>query len=52
MKIKVKSISSNNGEVFVRGVFGPRTIERLLAEINQDIQAVNKSLREVGAMYE
>jgi hypothetical protein len=48
MKIKVKSISSNNGEVFVRGTYGPRTINRLLANINHDIEVINNSLRKIG----
>lgn len=44
MQIQVKD-NSDNGEVFVRGVYGPRTTKRLLEQINASIQRINKELR-------
>lgn len=49
MKIVVKDTTTNNGAVFVRGVYGPNTISYLLGQINKQIQETNKSLR---ALYE
>ena len=49
MKIVVKDTTTNNGAVFVRGVYGPNTINYLLRQINKQIQETNKSLR---ALYE
>lgn len=49
MKIVVKDITTDNGVVFVRGVYGPKTIEHLLGQINKQIQETNKSLR---SLYE
>jgi ribosomal protein S28E/S33 len=48
MKILIKD-NSNNGEVLVRGVYGPKTISKLLELINEDIRNINRSLR---ALYE
>jgi hypothetical protein len=45
MKISVKYDSSNNGEIFIRGVFGPRTINHFLNIINQDIKRFNVALK-------
>ena len=44
MRIQIKD-KSNNGEVFVWGLWGPKTIEHILDLLNTDIQNVNKSLR-------
>ena len=44
MQIQIKD-NSNNGEVFVRGVYGPRATKRLLEQINASIQRINKELR-------
>lgn len=44
MKIQVQDLSEN-GEVFVWGVWGPKTIEKILGRLNKDIENVNKSLR-------
>lgn len=52
MKIKVHHVKSEDGRVFVKGVWGPKTIKWLLTEINKDIKDVNKTLRELGALYE
>ena len=49
MKIPVTDKSTENGWVFVRGVYGPKTIEYLLKNINKSIANVNKSLR---SLYE
>lgn len=45
MKIVVKDTTTQNGAVFVRGVYGPKTIKYLLSQINKQIQETNKSLR-------
>lgn len=47
MKIKVHHVKSEDGEVFVRGTYGPRTITQLLANINHDIEAINNDLRKI-----
>lgn len=49
MKIVVKDTTTNNGAVFVRGTYGPNTINYLLGQINKQIQETNKSLR---SLYE
>lgn len=49
MKIVVKDTTTNNGAVFVRGVYGPNTIKYLLGQVNKQIQETNKSLE---ALYE
>ena len=48
MKIQIKDLS-NNGEVFVWGLWGPKTIDHILKILNRDIENVNKSLR---SLYE
>jgi len=47
MKIQIQD-KSENGEVFVWGLWGPKTIEHILARLNNDIQNVNKALRELA----
>lgn len=49
MKIVVKDTTTDNGAVFVRGVYGPNTIKYLLGQVNKQIQETNKSLE---ALYE
>lgn len=49
MKIVVKDVTTDNGAVFVRGVYGPNTINYLLEQINKQIQETKDSLR---ALYE
>lgn len=46
MRIQIKD-KSNNGEVFVWGLCGPKTIDHILNLLNEDIRNVNKSLREL-----
>lgn len=45
MKIVVKDTTTQNGAVFVRGVYGPKTINYLFSQINKQIEEVKKSLR-------
>lgn len=47
MKVHVVDKSTENGWVFVRGVYGPQTIKYLLKNINKSISNVNKSLRDL-----
>lgn len=49
MKIVVKDITTNNGAVFVRGVYGPNTINYLLKEAAKQIEETRRSLE---ALYE
>ncbi len=49
MKIKVNHVKSEDGEVFVRGTYGPRTADRLLTDINREIETINSSLRKLRA---
>lgn len=49
MKIDVQDIS-DNGDVLVRGVYGQKTIERQLAQINKRIQTINRELKEVRGL--
>lgn len=49
MKIVVNDTTTDNGAVFVRGVYGPNTINYLLKQVNKQIEETNKSLR---ALYE
>lgn len=44
MKIQIHDLSEN-GEVVVRGVYGQKTIERQLEQINRAIQNINSELR-------
>lgn len=44
MKIHVQDLS-DNGEVVVRGLYGPDTVLRQLHEINIRIQKINQELR-------
>lgn len=46
MKIHVQDKSSN-GEVFVWGLWGPKTIEHIISLINTDVQNVNQALRDL-----
>lgn len=48
MKIKVQD-KSKNGEVFVRGVYGPKATERMLQDIDHIIKAINNDLRKAKA---
>lgn len=48
MKIQIKDLS-DNGEVFVRGVWGPKTIEKILTAMNEEINNINGQLR---SLYE
>jgi hypothetical protein len=52
MKIQITQSQSGDGRVFVKGVWGPKTIKWLLTEINKDIKDVNKTLKELGSLYE
>lgn len=49
MKIPIED-KSDNGVVFVRGLYGPKTIQYYLDTINADIKAVNEKLR--ALLYE
>lgn len=49
MKIVVKDTTTNNGAVFVRGVYGPNTINYLLKEAAKQIEETRRSLE---ALYE
>lgn len=49
MKIHVKQDSSGNGEVFVWGLWGPKTIEYILTKMGEDIEAINQDLRGILA---
>ena len=49
MKIPVVDTSTENGEVFVCGVYGQKTIEYLLKNINKSIKSINAELR---SLYE
>lgn len=44
MKIQIHDLSEN-GEVVVRGVYGPKTIKRQLEQINRAIQNMKSELR-------
>lgn len=44
MKIQVK-YKPQKEEIFVWGIWGPKTIDHILSLINKDIKNVNKSLR-------
>lgn len=46
MKIPIKQISSDNGEVFVWGVWGPKTIDHIINLINGEINDIKNNLRE------
>jgi hypothetical protein len=47
MKIQIQD-KSENGEVFVWGLWGPKTIEHILGKINQEVQTFNGVLRELA----
>jgi hypothetical protein len=49
MKIVVKDTTTDNGAVFVRGVYGPNTINYLLKEAVKQIEETRRSLE---ALYE
>lgn len=49
MKIVVKDTTTDNGAVFVRGVYGPNTINYLLKEAAKQIEETRRSLE---ALYE
>lgn len=49
MKIVVKDTTTDNGAVFVRGVYGPNTINYLLKEAAKQLEETKKSLE---ALYE
>ena len=49
MKIVVKDTTTDNGAVFVRGVYGPNTIQYLLREAAKQIEETRRSLE---ALYE
>lgn len=49
MKIVVKDTTTDNGAVFVRGVYGPNTINYLLKEAAKQIEETKRSLE---ALYE
>lgn len=49
MKIQVKQDSSGNGEVFVWGLWGHKTIEYILRRMSEDIEAINRDLRSILA---
>ena len=44
MQIQIKD-KSQNGEVYVKGLVGPHSIENQLREINEKIQEINRELR-------
>lgn len=44
MKIYVKDLSPKAEEVFVNGVYGPKSISRLLGKINSRISNINQEL--------
>lgn len=49
MKIVVKDTTTDNGAVFVRGVYGPNTVNYLLKEAAKQIEETRRSLE---ALYE
>ena len=44
MRIQITD-KSKNGEVYVKGLVGPHSIENQLREINEKIQEINRELR-------
>lgn len=46
MRIQIKD-KSNNGEVFVWGLCGPKTIDHILNLLNEDIKNVNIALQDL-----
>lgn len=48
MKIPVNIKNESDGEVFVVGVWGPKTIDKILKMLNTDIANVNRALRNLA----
>ena len=51
MKIHVED-KSENGEVFVLGLYGPKTINYILNHLQQSISEINGALRSLKEAYE
>lgn len=51
MKIQVQD-KSDNGEVFVMGLYGPKTIKYILSQLQKSIEETNNALRLVKEAYE
>ena len=50
MKIHIED-KSDNGEVFVKGLYGPKTIKYILSQLQKSIEETNNALRLVKEAY-
>ena len=51
MKIHIED-KSHNGEIFVMGLYGPKTIKYILDKIQSSIEHTNNALRNIKEAYE
>ncbi len=47
MKIHIHQHNANDGEVFVMGLYGPKTTRHMLELITKDIEMINADLKAV-----
>ena len=45
MKIQVHQKNANDGDVFVMGLYGPKTTQHMLELITKDIEMINSELK-------